>query len=80
MKSAVFPWTEDLKLTDAFRAPLAEVFPLLEAIQNYQDQNRYFLVLNKAWQTVKNPQVEKSISIRWINIHFFCLSVMYTVV
>uniref|UniRef100_A0A1B6K5Y5 SCAP N-terminal domain-containing protein n=1 Tax=Homalodisca liturata TaxID=320908 RepID=A0A1B6K5Y5_9HEMI len=39
MKSAVFPWTEEMELTDAYRAPLAEVFPLLEAIQNYQDSN-----------------------------------------
>lgn len=45
MKSAVFPWTDDLKLTDAFRAPLAEVFPLLEAIQNFQEPNRYFCLI-----------------------------------
>ncbi|XP_014258419.1 sterol regulatory element-binding protein cleavage-activating protein isoform X1 [Cimex lectularius] len=36
MKSAVSPWTEDMILTDAIRAPLAEVFRLIEAIQNYQ--------------------------------------------
>ncbi|KAG8228658.1 hypothetical protein J437_LFUL008309 [Ladona fulva] len=37
VKSAVMPWTNDLILTDAFRAPLAEVFDLLEIIRNYQN-------------------------------------------
>lgn len=40
MKAAVSPWTDDMMLTDAFRAPLAEVFRLLEVIQNYQGSNR----------------------------------------
>ncbi|KAJ4442079.1 hypothetical protein ANN_11945 [Periplaneta americana] len=39
MKTSVSPWTEDLVLTDAFRAPLAEVFELLEAIRNFQLEN-----------------------------------------
>lgn len=39
MKAAVSPWTDDMILTDAFRAPLAEVFRLLEVIQNYQGCN-----------------------------------------
>jgi len=41
MRTTVSPWTEDLVLTDAFRAPLAEVFRLLELIHNYQLENRY---------------------------------------
>lgn len=36
MKSAVSPWTSEMQLTDAIRGPLAEVFRLKEAIQNYQ--------------------------------------------
>jgi hypothetical protein len=40
MRTAVSPWTEDLLLTDAFRAPLAEVFKLLEVIRNYQLENK----------------------------------------
>ncbi|KAJ9574024.1 hypothetical protein L9F63_008550, partial [Diploptera punctata] len=39
MRTMVAPWTDDLVLTDAFRAPLAEVFKLLEAVQNYQHEN-----------------------------------------
>ncbi|XP_071451860.1 sterol regulatory element-binding protein cleavage-activating protein, partial [Hetaerina americana] len=37
VKTAVTPWTDDLILTDAFRAPLSEVFDLLEVIRNYQN-------------------------------------------
>ncbi|KAK9501038.1 hypothetical protein O3M35_002162 [Rhynocoris fuscipes] len=39
MKSAVSPWTNEMQLTDAIRGPLAEVFRLLEAIQNYRHPN-----------------------------------------
>ncbi|GLH11360.1 F-box/WD repeat-containing protein 7 [Gryllus bimaculatus] len=41
VKTAVCPWTKDMMLTDAFRAPLSEVFKLLEVIQNYQHENSY---------------------------------------
>lgn len=37
LRVGVVPWAEDLALSDAFRAPLYEVFNLLEIIQNYQD-------------------------------------------
>ncbi|XP_054271772.1 sterol regulatory element-binding protein cleavage-activating protein [Macrosteles quadrilineatus] len=61
MKTAVFPWTEDLKLTDAFRAPLAEVFPLLEAIQNYQDPNRSLTLGDVCMhvETARSPENSK---------------------
>ncbi|XP_039279240.1 sterol regulatory element-binding protein cleavage-activating protein [Nilaparvata lugens] len=39
MKAAVSPWSDDFLLTDAYRAPLAEVFSLVEVIQNYQHEN-----------------------------------------
>nr|CAD7460238.1 unnamed protein product [Timema tahoe] len=39
VKTAVAPWTRELVLTDAFRAPLAEVFKLLEVIRNYQHKS-----------------------------------------
>ncbi|XP_057319656.1 sterol regulatory element-binding protein cleavage-activating protein [Microplitis mediator] len=37
LRVGVVPWADDLALSDAFRAPLYEVFNLLEIIQNYQD-------------------------------------------
>ncbi|BES99776.1 cleavage-activating protein [Nesidiocoris tenuis] len=36
LKSAVSPWGDGMQVTDAIRAPLAEVFRLIEAIQNYK--------------------------------------------
>ncbi|EAA05048.4 AGAP011336-PA, partial [Anopheles gambiae str. PEST] len=43
MRTSVVPWEEDLLLTDAFRAPLYEVFKLLEIIRNHEDQSKTML-------------------------------------
>lgn len=40
MKVAVMPWDNDMKLSDAFRGPLYEVFKVLEVVRNYQDEAR----------------------------------------
>uniref|UniRef100_A0A8D8Y4M7 Sterol regulatory element-binding protein cleavage-activating protein n=1 Tax=Cacopsylla melanoneura TaxID=428564 RepID=A0A8D8Y4M7_9HEMI len=45
LRGTVSPWTNDLILTDAIRAPLAESFKLVELISNFQDKNSS-LVLN----------------------------------
>lgn len=36
LRSIVLPWEKELKLTDAFRGPLFEVFKLLEIISNHE--------------------------------------------
>lgn len=36
----MWPWNEELKLGDAFRAPLQEVFRLLETIRNHQQAEK----------------------------------------
>lgn len=41
MRSMVTPWENNLLLSDAFRGPLAESFKLVEAIRNYQLNNKY---------------------------------------
>ncbi|XP_061509303.1 sterol regulatory element-binding protein cleavage-activating protein [Anopheles gambiae] len=43
MRTSVVPWEDDLLLTDAFRAPLYEVFKLLEIIRNHEDQSKTML-------------------------------------
>ncbi|XP_059471097.1 sterol regulatory element-binding protein cleavage-activating protein isoform X2 [Neocloeon triangulifer] len=43
VKSAVVPWSNELILTDAFRAPLEGVFHIIEAIQNYQNHANQML-------------------------------------
>lgn len=45
MRLAVMPWDDDMKMGDAFRAPLYEVFKVLEVIRNYQHENRYTRLL-----------------------------------
>lgn len=40
LKTAVVPWGPSLQLGDAYRAPLFEVFKLLEIVRNYQDEKR----------------------------------------
>ncbi|KAH8297118.1 hypothetical protein KR044_005094 [Drosophila immigrans] len=36
LRVSVLPWTDDMQLMDAFRAPLYEVFKLLEIVRNHQ--------------------------------------------
>jgi hypothetical protein len=38
LRASVQPWTDSLKLTDAFRGPLFEVFKLLEFVRNHEDE------------------------------------------
>lgn len=38
LKTAVIPWGSGLLLGDAYRAPLYEVFKLLDIVRNYQDE------------------------------------------
>ena len=47
LRTTVHPWDSNLELRDAFRAPLYEVFRILEIIQNYQHLKRYFLLTKK---------------------------------
>lgn len=41
LRSAVHPWSSDLQLVDAFRAPLYEVFKLLEIIRNHESSKNF---------------------------------------
>lgn len=40
LRSSVLPWTEDMQLMDAFRAPLYEVFRLLEIVRNHETADK----------------------------------------
>lgn len=35
--SGVSPWNSNLRMWDAFRAPLQEVFRLVETVKNHED-------------------------------------------
>lgn len=38
LRSSVIPWKKNLLLTDAYRAPLHEIFKLLEIVRNHEDE------------------------------------------
>lgn len=40
MKSSVHPWKDELRMMDAFRGPIYQVFKLLEVVRNHEDPNR----------------------------------------
>lgn len=40
LRIAVVPWSSDLNLGDAFRAPMYEAFKLLDTVRNYQEDQR----------------------------------------
>lgn len=46
MKIGVVPWNEALYLTDAYRAPLYEIFNLLEMVTNHQDHKMYVTTIS----------------------------------
>lgn len=40
LRTSVLPWTEDMQLMDAYRAPLYEVFKLLEIVRNHESAGK----------------------------------------
>jgi len=40
LRASVLPWAEGMQLMDAFRAPLYEVFKLLEIVRNHQSNEK----------------------------------------
>lgn len=40
MRSSVLPWNDDMQVMDAFRAPLYEIFKLLEIVRNHESPER----------------------------------------
>lgn len=40
LRASVLPWADEMQLMDAFRAPLSEVFKLLEIVRNHQSSEK----------------------------------------
>lgn len=40
LRVSVLPWSDEMQLMDAFRAPLYEVFKLLEIVRNHQSSEK----------------------------------------
>ena len=58
VQSAVIPWKENLIIMDAIRAPIAQVFSIVETISNYQLKTGYVhrkrLKVSKALKRLPN--------------------------
>ncbi|CAG9558135.1 unnamed protein product [Danaus chrysippus] len=50
MRIGVSPWNNNLKMWDAFRAPLQETFRLLEAVRNHEDPETKETLLQHCYQ------------------------------
>ncbi|CAD7012204.1 unnamed protein product, partial [Ceratitis capitata] len=61
LRTSVLPWTEELQLMDAYRAPLYEVFKLLEIIRNHESAENKRTLDQSCWHVdnVKRKRAEK---------------------
>uniref|UniRef100_A0A0A1XSA2 Sterol regulatory element-binding protein cleavage-activating protein n=1 Tax=Zeugodacus cucurbitae TaxID=28588 RepID=A0A0A1XSA2_ZEUCU len=61
LRTSVLPWTEDMQLMDAYRAPLYEVFKLLEIVRNHESADNKRTLDQSCWHVdnVKRSRDEK---------------------
>ncbi|XP_069964270.1 sterol regulatory element-binding protein cleavage-activating protein isoform X1 [Bactrocera oleae] len=61
LRTSVLPWTEDMQLMDAYRAPLYEVFKLLEIVRNHESADNKRTMDQSCWHVdnVKRARDEK---------------------
>ncbi|XP_017472811.1 PREDICTED: sterol regulatory element-binding protein cleavage-activating protein isoform X1 [Rhagoletis zephyria] len=61
LRTGVLPWTEDMQLMDAFRAPLYEVFKMLEIVRNHESAENKRTLDQSCWHVdnVKRTRDEK---------------------
>ncbi|XP_053967505.1 sterol regulatory element-binding protein cleavage-activating protein isoform X2 [Anastrepha ludens] len=61
LRTGVLPWTEDMQLMDAFRAPLYEVFKLLEIVRNHESAENKRTLDQSCWHVdnVKRSRNER---------------------
>ncbi|XP_011197874.2 sterol regulatory element-binding protein cleavage-activating protein isoform X1 [Bactrocera dorsalis] len=61
LRTSVLPWTEDMQLMDAYRAPLYEVFKLLEIVRNHESADNKRTLDQSCWHVdnVKRTRDEK---------------------
>ncbi|KAM3968582.1 LOW QUALITY PROTEIN: SREBP cleavage activating protein [Aphomia sociella] len=73
MKIGVSPWNNNLKLWDAFRAPLQEVFRLLETIRNHEDIETKSTLLHHCYQIEDIKRRDSKASMERVLPEYSCL-------
>ncbi|CAH0703483.1 unnamed protein product [Spodoptera exigua] len=73
MKIGVSPWNNNLKMWDAFRAPLQEVFRLLETIRNHEDPETKSTLLQHCYQIGGIKRRDSKASMERVLPEYSCL-------
>ncbi|XP_049885898.1 sterol regulatory element-binding protein cleavage-activating protein [Pectinophora gossypiella] len=73
LKIGVSPWTNNLKIWDAFRAPLQEVFRLLETVRNHEDPETKTTLLQHCYQIEGIKRRDSRASLERVLPEYGCL-------
>ncbi|XP_075990761.1 SREBP cleavage activating protein [Anticarsia gemmatalis] len=73
MRIGVSPWNSNLKMRDAFRAPLQEVFRLLETIRNHEDTETKTTLLQHCYQIGGIKRRDSKASVERVLPEYSCL-------
>ncbi|XP_037299802.1 sterol regulatory element-binding protein cleavage-activating protein [Manduca sexta] len=73
LKIGVSPWNSNLKMWDAFRAPLQEVFRLLETIRNHEDAETKSTLLQHCYQIGGIKRKDSKASVERVLPEYSCL-------
>ncbi|CAK1588368.1 unnamed protein product [Parnassius mnemosyne] len=73
MKIGVSPWNTNLRMWDAFRGPLQEVFRLLETIRNHEDLESKDTLLHHCYQIEGIKRHESKSSMEQVLPEYSCL-------
>nr|XP_026500680.1 sterol regulatory element-binding protein cleavage-activating protein [Vanessa tameamea] len=73
MRIGVSPWNNNLKMWDAFRAPLQEVFRLLETVRNHEDPETKETLLQHCYQIEGIKRRDSKASIERVLPEYSCL-------
>ncbi|XP_045509949.1 sterol regulatory element-binding protein cleavage-activating protein [Colias croceus] len=73
MRIGVSPWNNNLKMWDAFRAPLQEVFRLLEAVRNHENPETKDTLLQHCYQIEAIKKSNSKASVDRVLPEYSCL-------
>ncbi|XP_039763259.1 sterol regulatory element-binding protein cleavage-activating protein [Pararge aegeria] len=73
IRIGVSPWNNNLKMWDAFRAPLQEVFRLLETIRNHEDADTKETLLQHCYQIEGIKRKDSKASVERVLPEYSCL-------
>ncbi|XP_053624059.1 sterol regulatory element-binding protein cleavage-activating protein [Plodia interpunctella] len=73
IKIGVSPWNSNLKMWDAFRAPLQEVFRLLETIRNHEYAKTKSTLLQHCYQIEGIKRRDSKVSVERVLPEYSCL-------